>query len=161
MSTSVTEPPPRAETAAEVRSAIQEAKKALSTLRAERDAPDPSTPTPRRALVVVSNRLPLTASRDADNKLTFKASSGGLVSALSSVRTDADAGAASSPFIWVGWLGKEVREDEQAVVRELLLREHRCVPVFMTDKLAERFYSDMSNDTLASECDLNTAPSSP
>jgi trehalose-6-phosphate synthase len=88
--------------------------------------------------------LPLTASRDdaaAGGALRFKMSSGGLVSALASVRGELG-------FIWLGWLGIEVPENEQPAVRAALLRDHACVPVFLSAALAERYYSGMANDVL-------------
>ncbi|CAN0264729.1 unnamed protein product, partial [Laminaria digitata] len=58
-------------------------------------------------VVVVSNRLPISAQRDLDTgKWTFKMSSGGLVTALQGVRHEMD-------FLWIGWMGVEVVESER------------------------------------------------
>lgn len=48
-------------------------------------------------LVVVSNRLPVTIEQD-DEGFHYKGSSGGLVSALTSLKE-------SMKFLWVGWPG--------------------------------------------------------
>jgi len=52
----------------------------------------------RQRLLVVSNRLPVTISKDKDGKWTFKMSSGGLVSALSGLKKE-------MLFTWIGWPG--------------------------------------------------------
>ncbi|CAN0393959.1 unnamed protein product, partial [Hapterophycus canaliculatus] len=58
-------------------------------------------------VVVVSNRLPISAQRDLETgKWTFKMSSGGLVTALQGVRHEMD-------FLWIGWMGVEVVESER------------------------------------------------
>jgi trehalose-6-phosphate synthase len=48
-------------------------------------------------LIVVSNRLPITIEKDVDG-FKYNRSSGGLVSALGSLKNTMD-------FIWVGWPG--------------------------------------------------------
>lgn len=61
-------------------------------------------------VVVVSNRLPISAQRDLETgKWTFKMSSGGLVTALQGVRHEMD-------FLWIGWMGVEVEESERVSV---------------------------------------------
>lgn len=61
-------------------------------------------------VVVVSNRLPISAQRDLETgKWTFKMSSGGLVTALQGVRHEMD-------FLWIGWMGVEVVESERVSV---------------------------------------------
>lgn len=61
-----------------------------------------ATPTkpPQRTgrLIVVANRLPISVSKDENGDYSFKMSSGGLVSALVSVRD-------RLPFLWLGWIG--------------------------------------------------------
>lgn len=58
-------------------------------------------------MVVVSNRLPISAQRDRKTGVwTFKMSSGGLVTALQGVRHEMD-------FLWIGWMGVEVEEAER------------------------------------------------
>ena len=78
-------------------------------------APAPAaTPRPRSAsgitvgggegeqrLIVVSNRLPVTISKDDEGVYHFKMSSGGLVSALSGCKK-------TMSFTWIGWPGKDV-----------------------------------------------------
>ncbi len=60
-------------------------------------------------LIVVSNRLPVTRVVNADGSCGFTLASGGLVTALSGVKTELD-------FVWVGWVGCEIPVEEQAMV---------------------------------------------
>jgi trehalose 6-phosphate synthase len=118
------------------RSATSEAPaaaRAPGALPAAASVAPPSTTPPPGLLIVVANRLPVTVSRDAaTGEYVFKMSSGGLVSALTSVRS-------TLPFVWVGWLGQEVPEADRPALKRRLLTEHRCLPVWVSDDLAERF----------------------
>jgi len=40
--------------------------------------------------------------------------------------------------VWIGWLGQEIMEADQPMVREKLLREYNALPVFISDDLAKR-----------------------
>eukprot|EP00171_Calliarthron_tuberculosum_P016796 IDg16796t1 len=107
---------------------------------ADTDAPDPGASPAARApegggagaaprardarLIVVSNRLPVTLSKDERGDWKFRVSSGGLVSALEGVKNDI-------PFIWVGWTGKEVAAAEQAPLKQRFLDDINCYPVFL------------------------------
>ena len=66
--------------------------------------------------------------------MDFKMSSGGLVSAMLSVRGKVD-------FIWLGWLGCEIAPEKQDEVKERLWKEYRCVPVFLSDSLSDAYYN--------------------
>ncbi|KNE72419.1 alpha,alpha-trehalose-phosphate synthase (UDP-forming) [Allomyces macrogynus ATCC 38327] len=105
-------------------------------------APAPSTGGGR--LLVVSNRLPVTLARDAESgewKATM--SSGGLVSALSGLKRELE-------FTWIGWPGAVagLTGAEQERVRQLLINEHRCVPVFLPEQIADLHYNGFSNSIL-------------
>lgn len=64
-------------------------------------------PVEKSRVVVVSNRLPISASRDLKTgEWHFKMSSGGLVTALQGVRHEMD-------FLWIGWMGVDVQESER------------------------------------------------
>ncbi|KAJ3370441.1 Trehalose-6-P synthase/phosphatase complex synthase subunit [Allomyces arbusculus] len=116
-----------------------------SSTRAAPDAtvaPTPSTGGGR--LLVVSNRLPVTLARDATSgewKATM--SSGGLVSALSGLKRELE-------FTWIGWPGSVpgLAGAEQERVRQLLINEHRCVPVFLPEQIADLHYNGFSNSIL-------------
>lgn len=92
-------------------------------------------------LLVVANRLPVTISKGADGAYTYKMSSGGLVSALLGVR-------GKLPFLWFGWLGKDIPEADQSTVATQLMEQHGCIPVFLPQQLAEDHYNGFSNDVL-------------
>lgn len=130
----------------EILANIQELQRQLAQLKQTEeeeteDEDDDGSPPSR--VIVVANRLPMSASRDdKTGEWTFRMSSGGLVTALQGVRD-------THKFIWIGWLGgAEVAENEQAMVAERLLREYSCVPVFLSDSLVDKYYNGFSNDVL-------------
>ena len=70
-------------------------------------------------------------------------SSGGLVTALNGVKDDMS-------FLWVGWVGTEIAEDEQDMVLAKIKDDYNdsLRPVFIDDDLAELYYNGFSNDVL-------------
>ncbi|KAG9104978.1 Trehalose-6-P synthase/phosphatase complex synthase subunit [Ceratobasidium sp. 370] len=92
-------------------------------------------------LIVVSNRLPITISRDAKGEYHFKMSSGGLVSALSGCKK-------SMSFIWIGWTGLFIPPKDRALVDKRLMQEYSCQAVYLDDDLADRHYNGFSNSIL-------------
>lgn len=89
-------------------------------------------------LLLVSNRLPITIKRSDEGQYTFGESSGGLVSGLSGLSK-------STTFVWYGWPGLEVPDDEARPMVERLKKEHNAVPVFVDDELADRHYNGFSS----------------
>src|SRR2546422_2471025 len=71
---------------------------------------------PALRLVVVSNRLPFTAS-SKDGKLVFRASPGGLVSGLTAYLESSRQGSPNRDYLWVGWPGIEIDESSQDKLR--------------------------------------------
>lgn len=117
--------------------------------------PPPSAPPAKeQRLIVVSNRLPVTISKDKNGEYTFSMSSGGLVSALSGTKK-------KMSFTWIGWPGKHVSgqeavhmkvnesvtlteqipEADREHVNKRLLDEYSCYPVYLSDELADRHYN--------------------
>jgi trehalose 6-phosphate synthase/phosphatase len=92
-------------------------------------------------LLVVSNRLPITISKNEKGEFVYKLSSGGLVAGLEGVKKKLS-------FIWIGWTGCEIPEDKREEVSEKLRTEYSCVPVFMSDRLADEHYNGFSNGIL-------------
>ncbi|KZV87086.1 glycosyltransferase family 20 protein [Exidia glandulosa HHB12029] len=92
-------------------------------------------------LVVVSNRLPVTISKDAAGEYHFKMSSGGLVSALSGCKKQLN-------FTWIGWPGFYIPEQDREVVDRRLMEEYSCQAVYLDDELADRHYNGFSNSIL-------------
>ncbi len=96
----------------------------------------------KAATVVVSNRLPVSVTRNSKGKLVFEASSGGLATAMSSLNDENK--------IWVGWPGidaETLSDDERAYITNELAKQG-CYPVFLTSSDVELYYEGYANDTL-------------
>ncbi|KAM3400321.1 hypothetical protein ACQJBY_005296 [Aegilops geniculata] len=95
---------------------------------------------PNGRVLIVANRLPVTAKRDPVKKWVFPSSSGGLVSALQGLK--------DVQMMWVGWPGVSVpNETDQTVITEELFKR-RCVPVFLDEELMDQYYSGYCNKIL-------------
>ncbi|CAA7267085.1 unnamed protein product [Cyclocybe aegerita] len=92
-------------------------------------------------LVVVSNRLPITITKDASGEYHFKMSSGGLVSALSGFKK-------SLNFTWIGWPGFFIPPKDRPHVDKRLMEEYSCQAVYLDDDVADRHYNGFSNSIL-------------
>ena len=97
-------------------------------------------------LVVVSNRLPFTAS-GKDDKLVFHTSPGGLVSGLTAYLESSKQNLSNGDYLWVGWPGIEVDEASQERVRSKAARQHAW-PVFIDAKTMDGFYHGFCNSTI-------------
>ena len=102
---------------------------------------------PEGRLLLVSNRLPITIKRSEDGKYDFSMSSGGLVSGLSGLSK-------STQFMWYGWPGLEVPEDEVGTLTKRLKDEYDAIPIFMADDLADAHYNGFSSRWTASHLRL-------
>lgn len=92
-------------------------------------------------LIVVSNRLPITITKDAQGEYHFKMSSGGLVSALSGTKK-------SMAFTWIGWTGFYIPPKDRPIVDKRLMDEYSCQAVYLDDDVADRHYNGFSNSIL-------------
>lgn len=95
----------------------------------------------KHSFVIVSNRLPMSVSKK-DGKLTYESSSGGLATAMSSLRED--------DTVWVGWCGMpsdDLSNKDKQEIRDHFAK-HNAVPVFLTAAQIHNFYEGYSNDTL-------------
>ncbi|KDQ57368.1 glycosyltransferase family 20 protein [Jaapia argillacea MUCL 33604] len=92
-------------------------------------------------LIVVSNRLPITISKDAAGEYHFKMSSGGLVSALSGFKK-------SMSFTWIGWPGFFIPLKDRPIVDKRLKEEFSCQAVYLEDDMADKHYNGFSNSIL-------------
>lgn len=93
-------------------------------------------------LIVVSNRLPVTIKKDEKSgEWQFSMSSGGLVSALSGCKKQMQ-------FTWIGWPGLDVPMEERELVSKRLMDEYSCLPVYISDEIADRHYNGFSNSIL-------------
>ena len=68
-------------------------------------------------------------------------SSGGLVSAFEDIRQ-------SGTLLWYGWPGKAVEKNRQSEIRDVLVKEHRCFPVFLSKQQISGYYNGFSNTNL-------------
>ena len=103
----------------------------------------PATPPPEQArLLVVSNRLPLTAKRVGD-RWRSEPSSGGLVAALGPLMRQ-------SQGEWIGWPGEAGDEapDSQRRLVATWERRHRFIAVHLPPAISSGFYDGFANDTL-------------
>jgi len=92
-------------------------------------------------LIVVSNRLPVTITKDANGEYHFKMSSGGLVSALSGTKK-------SMTFTWIGWPGFFIPLKDREIVDRRLMEEYSCQAVYLDDDVADKHYNGFSNSIL-------------
>jgi trehalose 6-phosphate synthase/phosphatase len=97
-------------------------------------------------LVVVSNRLPFTAS-GKDDKLVFRTSPGGLVSGLTAYLESSRQNPFNGDYLWVGWPGIEVDEGSQDKLRSKAAKHHAW-PVFLDAKTMDGFYHGFCNSTI-------------
>ncbi|KAF7312344.1 Glycosyltransferase family 20 protein [Mycena indigotica] len=107
-------------------------------------SPNPDTENmshPSGHLIIVSNRLPITLTKDASGEYHFKMSSGGLVSALSGFKK-------SLSFTWIGWPGFYIPVKDRPLVDKRLSEEYSCQAVYLDDDVADRHYNGFSNSIL-------------
>ncbi len=93
-------------------------------------------------LIIVSNRLPVSATRK-EGKLDLVRSVGGLATGLGSFYKNYQSS-------WLGWPGvtlEEISDSERSTLRSALQKEN-CYPVFLGEKDLEEFYFGFSNKTI-------------
>jgi trehalose 6-phosphate synthase/phosphatase len=93
-------------------------------------------------LIIVSNRLPVTAQKRG-SELSLFHSVGGLATGLGSIYAERES-------LWLGWPGitsKNLSPGEREVVRSLL-RDRQCEPVFLSQYEFEQYYNDFCNRSI-------------
>src|SRR4030066_2192629 len=99
-------------------------------------------------LLIVSNRLPVTVV-EKEGKLRFQQSVGGLVTGLSSyLETSKGTSFSSSEYVWVGWPGITVSDKMKLELKERVSSEYQAYPVFLSEKVMEKFYYGFCNKTI-------------
>jgi len=90
-------------------------------------------------VLIVSNRLPITAQRSPDG-FSIEPSSGGLATGLRASHE-------GSNGWWIGWpgLGENLEPEDRRRLTELLT-ERRLAPVFLSDDELTRYYHGFSNE---------------
>ncbi|KAH9534724.1 hypothetical protein CY35_17G019300 [Sphagnum magellanicum] len=91
-------------------------------------------------LLVVANRLPVSAQRDGDT-WDLKLSAGGLVSALLGVKQNFETR-------WIGWAGVHVHDEKGRISLRDSLASKGCVPVFLDDDTVDQYYNGYCNNVL-------------
>ena len=96
---------------------------------------------PKRNLIVVSNRLPLSIKRGEDGSYLTSMSSGGLVTSLSGLTKTTEFG----PIERFGWPGMSPKEPEEQEEVRRSLASHNAIPVFLDEELAQKHYNGFSS----------------
>jgi len=99
-------------------------------------------------LLIVSNRLPITVEKQ-DGKLELKQSVGGLVSGINDYLNMIKSSDFLKPeYLWIGSPGMDVERKNKEELTKKFLDEYRCQPVFLSEKVMEKFYQGFCNKTL-------------
>ncbi|MDB6109615.1 MAG: UDP-forming alpha,alpha-trehalose-phosphate synthase, partial [Pedosphaera sp.] len=98
-------------------------------------------------LVIVSNRLPFTASI-IDGEPRFTVSAGGLTTGLWSYLQHATRPGKDLEFLWVGWPGCSVAPEHEETVRQYAAEHFHAWPVFLPEERMDRFYHGFCNKTI-------------
>jgi trehalose 6-phosphate synthase/phosphatase len=94
-------------------------------------------------IILISNRLPVTIVKDGKG-LSYRKSVGGLATGLKSVYS-------KSNCLWIGWPGlpeNVLDKTEKQQVKGKLLKEYRCLPVFLTEEEVDNYYYGFCNKTI-------------
>ncbi|XP_024539145.1 alpha,alpha-trehalose-phosphate synthase [UDP-forming] 1-like [Selaginella moellendorffii] len=94
----------------------------------------------RQRLLVVANRLPVSAIRRSENAWALELSAGGLVSALLGVK--------QFETTWIGWAGVNVQDDVGKESLSRALGEEGFVPVFLDEQTVDLYYNGYCNNVL-------------
>uniref|UniRef100_A0A2P2MBQ6 alpha,alpha-trehalose-phosphate synthase (UDP-forming) n=1 Tax=Rhizophora mucronata TaxID=61149 RepID=A0A2P2MBQ6_RHIMU len=94
----------------------------------------------KQRLLVVANRLPVSALRRGEDSWQLEMSVGGLVSALLGVK-EFDAR-------WIGWAGVNVPDEVGQRTLTKALVEKRCIPVFLDEDIVHQYYNGYCNNIL-------------
>ncbi|KAH1050832.1 hypothetical protein AAZX31_08G118300 [Glycine max] len=96
--------------------------------------------TGKQRLLVVANRLPVSAVREGVESYRLDISVGGLVSALLGVK--------EFDTRWIGWAGVNVPDDVGQRALTKALAEMRCIPVFLDEEIVNQYYNGYCNNIL-------------
>lgn len=96
-------------------------------------------------LFIISNRLPLKASKTENNEFEFTRSEGGLATGLGSLDMDIEKH-------WIGWPGIHTDNVEEKESITSYLQKFNFHPVFLTPEQIENYYEGYSNSILWPLC---------
>ncbi|KAK1268221.1 Alpha,alpha-trehalose-phosphate synthase [UDP-forming] 1 [Acorus gramineus] len=94
----------------------------------------------KQRLLVVANRLPVSAVRKGEDTWSLEISAGGLVSALLGVK--------EFEAKWIGWAGVNVPDEIGQKALSKALAEKRCIPVFLDEEIVHQYYNGYCNNIL-------------
>ncbi|KAL0305564.1 UNVERIFIED_CONTAM: Alpha,alpha-trehalose-phosphate synthase [UDP-forming] 1 [Sesamum radiatum] len=94
----------------------------------------------KQRLIVVANRLPVSAIRRSEDSWALEISVGGLVSAL--------LGVSEFEARWIGWAGVNVPDQVGQRSLTKALAEKRCIPVFLDEEIVHQYYNGYCNNIL-------------
>ncbi|KAG9159260.1 hypothetical protein Leryth_025083 [Lithospermum erythrorhizon] len=94
----------------------------------------------KQRLLVVANRLPVTAVRKDEESWSLDVSAGGLVSALLGIK--------EFEAKWIGWAGVNVPDEAGQRSLTKALAEKRCIPVFLDEEIVHQYYNGYCNNIL-------------
>ncbi len=98
-------------------------------------------------LILVCNRLPVTAVPSEDG-YTFQPSTGGVATGLRSYLQNISASPVASEYVWIGWPGSTIPEQDHDSLREQLLSTQNAYPVYLSEMEMENFYHGFCNKTI-------------
>nr|KYP38089.1 Alpha,alpha-trehalose-phosphate synthase [UDP-forming] 1 [Cajanus cajan] len=90
----------------------------------------------KQRLLVVANRLPVSAVREGVDSYHLEISVGGLVSVK------------EFDTRWIGWAGVNVPDDVGKKALTTALAEMRCIPVFLDEEIVNQYYNGYCNNIL-------------
>jgi len=93
-------------------------------------------------ILIVSNRLPVTASKNKD-KINFLPSTGGLATGMSSFHQNYDCQ-------WIGWPGLVKDKIDEKGIQEIITKLEKLnnVPVFLSQSQIQAYYNGFCNRTI-------------
>lgn len=95
---------------------------------------------PKQRLLVVANRLPVSAVRRGEDSWALEMSVGGLVTALLGVN--------EFETRWIGWAGVNVPDEIGQRTLTQALAEKGCIPVFLDEETVHQYYNGYCNNIL-------------
>nr|ADD71944.1 trehalose-6-phosphate synthase [Selaginella pulvinata] len=105
------------------------------------EQPDsPLTPDRQQRLLVVANRLPVSATRKGDDQWSLEVSAGGLVSALLGVK--------QFQVVWIGRPGVYVQDELGKQSLAKALEEKGFVGVLLDEETVDQYYNGYCNNVL-------------
>mmetsp|Transcript_23901 Transcript_23901/g.28921 ORF Transcript_23901/g.28921 Transcript_23901/m.28921 type:complete len:851 (-) Transcript_23901:232-2784(-) len=108
--------------------------------RVEEDSDDETPEDTSSRLIVVSNQLPLKATRNEDGTYSFEWDKDALLQQAMEGMTESSE---VSKVMFIGQLPVAIGDDQQEEISAQLLQDFQCLPVFLPKMVKEAFYQGM------------------